>query len=292
MTDGLDLDLHVLLILGVTVATSFTYISLGAGVQSTAMYVLAVDGVLRDKLGIDKIDFAVFADTQDEPAFVYEQLEACKKYGQHKIPVEVVTAGKLSEVATTLLVPAFHAGGRNGQGQNMRTCTDRFKLSPINKYVRRRLGAKPGCKVPADAHATALIGISLDEVVRMKPCPHYYQTNRWPLVELGLRRSECLHIVERAGMPTPKRSACTFCPFRDHKSWQELKELDPGGFRSAVEYDNKIRSAWLTASTKNDYFVHPSRTPLESVDFSASPQQSLSEWAESWDAECEGMCGV
>lgn len=270
---------------------TITYISLGAGVQSTALYILAVDGKLK-KLGIDKIDYAVFADTQDEPKFVYEQLRRCQEYGGDTIPVEVVTAGRLSDVATTLLIPAFHSGGRNGAGQNMRTCTSRFKLEPIAKHTRRKLGAKPRGRLPEGAHATALIGISLDEVVRMKPCPHKWQTNRWPLVELGLSRTQCLHIVEQAGMPTPYRSACVFCPFRDLKSWQELRDLDPAGFQAAIDYDDKIRSPWLTASTKNDFFVHPSRTPLKDVDFSEDGQQLLSSWAESWDAECEGMCGV
>ena len=59
-----------------------TYISLGAGVQSTAMYVLSALG----KQGVPRADFAVFADTGDEPRHVYEQLEKLEDWGATRRP--------------------------------------------------------------------------------------------------------------------------------------------------------------------------------------------------------------
>ena len=65
-------------------------LSLGAGVQSTAVLLMSCRGILP------KLDHAIFADTQWEPSEVYEHLEwltaEAAKYG---IPVHIVTAGKI-----------------------------------------------------------------------------------------------------------------------------------------------------------------------------------------------------
>lgn len=50
-------------------------LSLGAGVQSTTIYLLACEGV------IPPFDAAIFADTGWEPRRVYEHLERLERYG-------------------------------------------------------------------------------------------------------------------------------------------------------------------------------------------------------------------
>ena len=66
-------------------------ISLGAGVQSSCMALMASRGEL---LGI-KVDFAIFADTQDESAKVYRWLGWLES--QLTFPVHRVTVGSLSK---------------------------------------------------------------------------------------------------------------------------------------------------------------------------------------------------
>src|SRR5688572_29312323 len=62
----------------------FTYLSLGAGVQSSALLVMSALG-LRD---CPKAEVAIFADTQDEPKWVYEQVAALAEWGAtHGLPV-------------------------------------------------------------------------------------------------------------------------------------------------------------------------------------------------------------
>ena len=46
-------------------------LSLGAGVQSTALYLMDLDGDLDDI----KFDYAIFADPGDEPEAVYKHLQ-------------------------------------------------------------------------------------------------------------------------------------------------------------------------------------------------------------------------
>lgn len=55
--------------------------------------------------------------------------------------------------------------------------------------------------------------------------------NRYPLVEAGITRKECLEIIEREGLTAPPKSACIFCPAM--KPW-ELNDLEPDELRKIV----------------------------------------------------------
>ena len=69
---------------------TYHILNLGAGVQSTALYLMFLNGELEDKL-----DYAVFADTQEEPDSVYTHLEWLRSLGGP--PILTDTAGKLGD---------------------------------------------------------------------------------------------------------------------------------------------------------------------------------------------------
>ena len=48
-------------------------LNLGAGVQSTTLYLMSIEGL------VPAFDWAIFADTQEEPAAVYQHLEWLKE---------------------------------------------------------------------------------------------------------------------------------------------------------------------------------------------------------------------
>ncbi|HVQ94233.1 MAG TPA: hypothetical protein VMU51_24550 [Mycobacteriales bacterium] len=65
-------------------------LSLGAGVQSTVLLLLACDGIIR------RFDVAYFADTGWEPKAVYTNLAKLREYASRAgIPVRTVSAGNL-----------------------------------------------------------------------------------------------------------------------------------------------------------------------------------------------------
>jgi hypothetical protein len=66
---------------------TYHILNLGAGVQSTALYLMFVNGEFDEKL-----NYAVFADTQEEPDSVYRHLEWLKSLGGQ--PILTDTAGK------------------------------------------------------------------------------------------------------------------------------------------------------------------------------------------------------
>lgn len=265
---------------------SITYLSLGAGVQSSALYILCAQGTAP------KPDVAIFADTGDEPGYVYEQLDRLECWGAKHgaCRIDRVKRGELSlstaQLTTTRsFIPMFVDNGGE-RGFLRRKCTSEFKINVIERHVRHLLGLKKGQRAK-DVSATALIGISRDEAQRMKPARMDWISNAYPLVDLNIRRAECLRIVEEAGLPTPLKSACVYCPFKDTESWMWLKKHHPAEFERACQMDDKIRDS-SHAGIKHTAYLHSSLKPLRMVDLEDRQRDLF----DGFQNECEGMCGV
>jgi len=163
---------------------------------------------------------AIFADTQAEPRSVYTWLDWLEK--QLPFPVVRVTKGDLTtdslklrhrvktEYAGTCYtrtnLPTYILNPNGTKGITQRQCTQDYKVKPIVSLVKRMAKA-------AGTEAVQWIGISLDEVVRMKESREKRIKHRWPLVDLGMKRHNCLRWMERNGFPKPPRSACVYCPY-------------------------------------------------------------------------------
>ena len=175
---------------------SLTVISLGGGVQSSVMALMAGDGAF------DRVpDCAVFADTKWEPPSIYTHLDWLE--GQLRFPLYVVDNGRnLREDVKALTnhsgspryidIPVY-LKGRDGQGDGIgrRQCTDSYKIRPIRRKVRELLGLKKRQRVPAGTAVELWLGISTDEAIRMKPSRDRWITNRYPLIEAGMSRRDC-----------------------------------------------------------------------------------------------------
>lgn len=264
----------------------YRYISLGAGVQSSAVLVMSALGLYD----CPRADIAIFADTQDEPAYVYDYLEVLRAFGsKHGIEVETVTAGKLSAEGSEggfLRIPGFTLGEDGRASMLRRQCTREYKIAPIQKRVRALLGYKPRQRIKRQTEA--LIGISRDEIQRIRTSDEAWVTNRYPLIDAGLYRGNCVQIVMRAGLPRPRKSACVFCPYHDDAYWREMKADSPEEFEKAALYDAKIRDSSQAGVTR-PVFLHRSLKALRDVDLTvdATPQANFG-----FLNECEGMCGV
>ena len=192
------------------------YLSLGAGVQSSALYVLTTLGLYD----CPRADVAIFADTQDEPSFVYKQLDRLEQWGEanHGPRILRVSKGRMSRIILDAhryrrkaSIPAYTANGLR-EGQLRRQCTREYKIDPIEQGVRWLLGLGFRSRAVGRVSATALIGISRDEAHRMKPSRSQWVTNRYPLVDAGLRRADCLRVLTDAGLPQPEKSRLRLLP--------------------------------------------------------------------------------
>ena len=270
-------------------------ISLGAGVQSSTMALMASRGELLDI----QVDFAIFADTQDESKKVYDWLDWLE--GQLSFPVYRVTKGRLSDRSLEMRVtkdgrrfsktdiPLYTLSKNGSEGMiPFRSCTADFKIKPILKELRSRCGIRRGQKI---ATITSLIGISYDEQQRMKDSRDAWVVNRWPLVELRMRRYDCLDWMKRKGYPEPPRSSCVYCPFHSDKEWRRLQSEEPEEFQKAVKFEKDLQMAKKNSENFHSTpFLHQSRKPLDEIDFRSDVErgQGLLDFQD----ECDGMCGV
>jgi hypothetical protein len=279
---------------GDTVTEPIHIISLGAGVQSSTMALMAAKGEIRPMPAA-----AIFADTQDEPKEVYDWLD----WLESELPFKVhrVTRGKLSDRALTMSktrdgrlysktdIPFFTRNNLNGTIGKIiqRGCTRDFKLDPLMRKARELGNIKRGQKTVG---VVQWIGISLDEIYRMKPSRDKWAENRWPLVDLRINRHDCLMWMKRHKYPQPPRSACIYCPFHNDSDWRRLKAEAPQDFEKAVKFEEALQEAKSKSQNfKTTPFLHRSCKPLAEVDLSTDEENGQTNF---FNNECEGMCGV
>lgn len=265
-------------------------LSLGAGVQSTTMALMAAHGEITPMP-----DCGVFADTGWEPRGVYEHLKWLTSSGVLPFPVHIVSAGNIRDdllrrqsarAGRFITIPAFTLNKRGKKGMGRRQCTGHYKIEPLNKKVRQLLGKGPRERI-APGSATKWLGISTDEIIRATPSHVRYIVNRHPLIEARMSRRDCLSWLDKHGYKQPAKSACIGCPFHDNATWRAIKDNSPDEWAEAIAIDAAIRKPIL--GLVHEQFLHPSCKPLAEVDLRTDAEVGQNDL---FDHECEGMCGV
>jgi len=279
--------------------TPYNFLSLGAGVQSSTIALMAKHGEITPMP-----DAAIFADTQAEPASVYKWLDWLEP--QLPFPVIRVTRGDMTSESLIIkdrkdgtgrwsksLIPAFIQNKDGSKGIMGRACTYSYKVEQLERAARLHGKVKRGQK---NVTVTQWIGISWDEIQRIKPSRVAWSQHRWPLVELRMGRRDCLKWMESHGYPKPPRSACVYCPFHSDNEWRRLRDQEPEEFQRAIRFEKDLQAVKAkTERMRGVPFLHPSCVPLDQVDLSTDIERGqLALWLDeqSFGNECEGMCGV
>ncbi|WP_269586445.1 hypothetical protein [Roseibium sp. Sym1] len=267
-------------------------LSLGAGVKSTTLALMAAHGAVGPMP-----DCAIFADTGWEPRAVYEHLDWLMSPNVLPFPVIIVGPGNMRDNLLAAArgerwasIPAFARSvdlrGNVSIGMIRRQCTGDYKIEPIRRKVRElvQLTRK---RSPTFAVVEQWIGISFDEVIRMKPCREAWQRNRWPLIEERMTRRDCLAWLRERGYPDPPKSACIGCPFHDNARWRAMRDHDEEAWTDAIVIDRAIRTG--IRGIRGEVYLHRSGVPLKEADLSTLADHGQ---LDLWPNECEGMCGV
>lgn len=258
-------------------------LSLGAGVQSSTLLLMALEGELEQP------DCAIFADTGFEPAHVYTQLERLEALAaQVQFPIHRVSAGNIRDDAmdrargnaSRWASMPFHITTQGQRpGMLRRQCSSEYKIKPIRTKLREiQERPKPGS-------VEMWLGISLDEIARMRPSSVKWITSRFPLVEKRMTRWDCIRWLDHRGYKVPNRSSCIGCPYHSRQVWADMKTTDPKSWQEAVEFDAAIRKL---PGLIGECYLHRSCTPLPEVHLSGDGQMELQLWSD----ECEGICGT
>jgi hypothetical protein len=252
------------------VSSQLRILSLGAGVQSTTLALLSTDGTLPP------LDAAIFADTGWEPPQVYAQLGRISAHlATFGVPVHVVTNGNLRDRTldpnsrfASIPYYTLPPSGKGPGGMGRRQCTKEYKLYPIQRRVRQLLGAAaPKYRtVPKGNHADQLIGFSTDELGRVRSggrAEVRYMTRVFPLLDLGMSRTDCIAYLDRTGWSGWVKSACIGCPFHGNAQWRDLRDHHPEQWADAVAFDEAIRHGGASAQPLDGTaYLHRSRVPL------------------------------
>ena len=173
------------------------YLSYGGGVNSTAMLLLLHDESQQFE--------SIYIDHGcDWP----ETREYVRRFAE-KYPITILTPqvqgyNNLYEYADHYkMIPS----------RRKRWCSDKFKVSVINQYVK-----KP---------CFSLIGFSIDESHRAKIQYEDGIENRFPLIEREIDRNECIEIIKKHGLPMPIKSGCWFYPYQRIEQWKKLRRQHP-----------------------------------------------------------------
>jgi len=281
--------------------SDLTVLSLGAGVQSTALLLMCLEGEYP------RPDHVVFADTAWEPTNVYDHLKKIQAVCDiNDLPLHIVSRGNIKTDTLSRIVN--HDGGsvwvkgqiplyvRNDDtkdgmdtdrgGSLRRFCTHEYKIDPIQKKYRSLLGYSKGQRIKE--HVTQWIGITIDEAHRMRDSGVKWITNHYPLIDLRMSRHSCAKWLQSHGWNNIPKSACIACPYHSNAHWRLMKIHQPDEFQEAVDFDHKLREQPYPGVTGKPY-VHRDMLPLDEIDFSTDRDHGQGDL---FGEECEGMCGV
>ena len=179
-------------------------VAYGGGTNSTAMIIECI------RLGIE-IDLILFADTGGERPHTYAYIDGfdawLKKQGHEGIIIvkRVTFEGVIESLEELCLkkkmLPSLAYG--------YKTCSDKFKARPQNKFMNNWPPAKAEWK--AGKQIVKMIGFDADESHRAKKDYSDKKYKYWyPLIEWDWGRDECVDAIRKAGLCSPGKSSCFF----------------------------------------------------------------------------------
>ena len=207
-------------------------LSYGGGVNSTALILLMEDACefvdIFDQLHI------LFADTGCEHPQTYTYLEQMDAYlaqrGQRIIRVS----------AEQPLLEMCHE--RNFLPSRMnRWCTREAKLNPLWIYEGQTFHIDYRRD---ELQLIRFIGIDAGEVHRVRASKQKQVKQRYPLIEYNLDRQGCQKLIERKGLPLPRKSGCFMCPFAARHELARLSIEYPHLFEQALQLEHTVNKVW------------------------------------------------
>lgn len=243
----------------------------GLGQDSTTLALLAEHGEIAP------FDAIIWADTQQEPAEVYETMEWVLPLLTP--PVYRVTAG---DIGASVLEASRSTSTRWAEGQPpfwvrnapntayasadrgaplSRNCTRGFKTIPIRRKLRELLGYPLPARIPKGAWIEQAIGFPLDELGRTFCSPVKWLVNTFPLIDQRMRKHDCARWLTAHGYPIPPKSSCRFCPYHSNAYWRRMRDTQPEEWRQVVAFEAALHQGKLPG-VRGIPYVHKSMMPL------------------------------
>lgn len=186
----------------------------------------------------EPVDAILFADTGGERPETYANVELFSGWlvSQGYPAITIVKKGGRPE---TLEESLLRLGSLPSIAYGFKTCSMRFKVEPQDKWLNNWPIAQEawanGRKV------TKIIGYDMDEPHRVKPFTSPKYENRYPLLEWGWGREECVQAIKAAGLPQPGKSSCFFCPSSTKPEILDLRDKHPELLQRALAIEKNAK---------------------------------------------------
>ena len=224
--------------------------SYGGGVQSVAIGVLIREGVLPVP------DLAGIADTGRECQSTWDYLRDHMQPFLDPLGMKIEVAAHtfarvdLFDKSGLTLVPAYTEEGRLGA-----FCSGEWKRDAMERWLRSK-GVK---------QCVQWIGYSADELWRVKKDHRSWCVNEFPLIDKFIDRGMCRLLIEKSGLPIPRKSRCWCCPHQDEAEWREV-QANSEEWDKAISLEKQINAS---DPQQKGLFLWRGRKPLEMADFSS-----------------------
>jgi hypothetical protein len=218
----------------------------------------------------------------EEPLGVKENPKTYRRVGGAKKVLSIRGMGQVIRHTQTIHIAA------GGPPCPVQRSTQEYKLDPIRRKVRElheAAGRRP---------VEQWLGISLDEIGRMRTSDVRYITHRYPLVEGRMTRWDCQRWLQAHGWTDVPKSSCIGCPFHADRQWRELRDRSPEEWADAVAFDQAIRGGHVQPDGKvqllGEAYLHSSLVPLAQADLSTPEDRGQ---LNLFEADCQsGVCGL
>lgn len=208
-------------------------VAYGGGVNSTALLCGWVEK------GFRPVDLILFADTGGERSETYAFINKFSGWlvAHGQPPVTVVRRQRHTGEVLALEEDCLEIKALPSLAYGFKKCSQKFKREPQDKFVNNWPPAKAWWKLSGE-RVVKLIGFDADEAYRATRSSAAVEDkkydHRYPLIEWGWGRDECVAAIARAVGGAAPKSSCFFCPAMTTTEIVELSSRHPALMQRAL----------------------------------------------------------
>lgn len=202
---------------------ALAFVAFGGGVNSTAM----ICGWMER--GLKPVDAVIFSDTGGERPETYAHVATVSDWLESRGWPAIVTVRAVNQAGApkSLEEDCYQYHKLPSIAYGFKTCSDKFKTAPQRKWLNHWAPAREAWK--RGERVLKLVGYDADEPHRAengaRQTDKYWY--RYPLIEWGWGRPECIAAIRRSGLRVPVKSACFFCPSNTVDEIKQLRDEHP-----------------------------------------------------------------
>jgi len=169
-------------------------------------------------------DDIIFCDTKGEKPHTYQDIQEMSVWCINNgfPPIRILTNEKASRKGG-LENMCLEAKSLPSIAYGFKTCSLIFKKEPFDDYLKKQ----------GITEFERWVGFDSGESRRAK----VFEGTRYPLIEWGWFREDCVEAIKRAGLSQPGKSSCFFCPSSKKQEVLQLRKDYPELAKRAVEME-------------------------------------------------------